>query len=79
MCFFHSRDIVGTFQEVKKLPIISKVIAGAVFPVAVLAALVLQRFVEIDLSIGFGVVVALTVLAVVSSMQLHFVIKDDER
>lgn len=76
--FVIAGTLFGTFREVKNLPTISKAIAGAVFPIAILAALVLQRFVERHLLIGFAVFVALIVMAVVSSMQLHFAIKGGE-
>ena len=70
--FVVAGTLFGTFREVKNLPVMSKVIAGAVFPGFILVALVLQKFVERHLLVGFAVFVGLLVMAVASSMQLHF-------
>lgn len=70
--FVVAGTLFGTFREVRNLPVMSKVIAGFVFPIFILVALVLQRSVEKHLLAGFAAFVGLLVMAVVSSMQLHF-------
>jgi DMSO/TMAO reductase YedYZ heme-binding membrane subunit len=63
--------LFGTFHSIKDLPFASKLIAGAVFPASILAALWLKEFAEVNLVVGFIAFVILVIMAVASSMQMH--------